>query len=157
MRPLGDNDDMDIEQHTSPFGTRAIHVAAVMAVAVAIALAAPGRADGNPEDAVADGILAAQHCDAEVGRGMGRWADCIRRQEDALAASTQAALGLHFQAWLTADQVARAGKPAASDLRAAHAHRVVQAIDGNVLTLHRLCTASGLDCDEVGERLGAVL
>jgi hypothetical protein len=143
--------------HKARFGNRASHVAALMAIAAAIALVAPGRTDGLPEDALADGIIAAQRCDAENEPGSQRWADCIRRQETGLAASVHASVGLHFQAWLTADRIARDGRPAASELGAAHAHRVVRALDENLLTLHRLCTASGLDCEALGERLAEAM
>jgi hypothetical protein len=151
------NEAMKTFDDNAGFGTRATHIAALMALAVLIGLAAPGRSDGTPEDAVAEGIVAAQHCEVELDRSVGRWADCIGRQEAALATSSQASAGLHFQAWLTADRVAQDGEPSATEHRAAHAHQLARALDDNLLTLHRLCTASGADCDAVGVRLAAVL
>jgi hypothetical protein len=148
---------MTNQTERSRYGNRATHIAALMAVAVVIALAAPGRTDGAPDDAVATGMVAARHCEPEVADGINRWADCIRKQEAAMAPSTHARLGVHFQAWLTADHAARGGKPAAFRFRDVHAHHVARALDENQLTLHRLCTAGGLDCDTVEQRLAEVL
>jgi hypothetical protein len=127
---------------------------ALLAVGVAIALLAPGRGDGLPEDAAAEGMAVAARCDADLERdGRARWAACIERQRAGLAADPVAAAGLHFHAWRIADRAAAAGAPDALPLRDAHRGPLAAALRDNLVSLHRLCSAAGEDCVAIAERL----
>jgi hypothetical protein len=129
-----------------------------VAVAVAVALISPGRGDGQPDDAVSEGIAVAARCDATLDAnaatgGTERWADCIDRQLRRLPADPVAVVGLHFHAWRIAERAVAAGAGRARALGDTHLRALSAALDGNLLSLHRLCAAAGADCRPIADRL----
>jgi hypothetical protein len=146
-------------------------------VAVAVALIAPGRDDGRPDDAVSEGIAVAARCDASfdapaadgTGRdpagaggaadgsgtsvGTDRWAACIDGQLRRFPAHPVAVAGLHFHAWQIAERAVASGTGRARALRDRHLLAVSKALNGNLISLHRLCAAAAADCGPIAERL----
>ncbi|HYF57642.1 MAG TPA: hypothetical protein VEA81_01650 [Burkholderiaceae bacterium] len=126
----------------------------LLALAATIALLAPGRLDGTPGDAAAEGIARAERC-GEPLRERAAWQRCIDAQLAALRADPLAAAGVRFHAWRVADRAAGGGHPEAAALRDAYARRLADDLRSNRLTLHRLCTAAGEPCEPIASRLDA--
>jgi hypothetical protein len=150
-------------------------------VAVAVALIAPGRDDGRPDDAVSEGIALAARCDASFDApaadgagsdpagagsatdgsgtlvGTDRWAACIDGQLRRFPADPVAVAGLHFHAWQIAERAVASGtgraRARARALRDRHLLAVSKALNGNLLSLHRLCAAAAANCGPIAERL----
>lgn len=158
----------------SEHGPAGLLVLAV-SVAVAVALIAPGRDDGRPDDAVSEGIAIAARCDASFDApgagsdpasagsaaaagsgttiGTDRWAACIDGQLRRFPADPVAVAGLHFHAWQIAERAVSSGTGRARALRDRHLLAVSKALSGNLLSLHRLCAAAAADCGPIADRL----
>jgi hypothetical protein len=136
-----------------PLRDRGAAAFVLLALAAAIALLAPGRSDGRPEDAAAEGIARAARCDPDLAAGARRWAACIERQRAGLAADPVAAAGLDFHAWRVAERATADGTPGAGPLRDAYRRPLAAALRDNLVSLHRLCTAAGTDCAPIESRL----
>jgi hypothetical protein len=147
--------------HIDPF-ERSPSVALLLVVAVAlaasVALIVPGRVDGHPFDAASEGIARAARCDAtfeaaDANDGPDRWADCIDRQLHRLPVDPVALAGLHFHAWRIAGPGVAAGTGRSRARRDVHRRLLSDALNRNLLSLHRLCAAAVADCRPIALRL----
>jgi len=123
---------------------------APLALAAAVALLAPSLGG----DALSDGIARAARCDPELPGSALRWAACIDRQLADLNAHPVAETGLRLHAWRFAGHAADQGVGGAADLRERHRQPIAEALRGNRISLHRLCSAAAApDCARFAERL----
>jgi hypothetical protein len=144
---------LPVDRRARPRRDHGAAALALLAVGATIALLAPGRSDGHPEDAVAEGVARAARCDTDLTGGSRRWAACIERQRAGLAADRLAAAGLDFHAWRIAERAAADGTPGAAPLRDAYRRPLAAALRDNLVSLHRLCAAAGADCAPIEARL----
>jgi hypothetical protein len=134
------------------FMTRSRSVAYQLLFALLLAAVLPAthaRADAR----VQAGFATAQSCENEVDDDLGSYEECINHAANTLRSKPHALLGLHFQAWLVADLIARQHGPRAAHVRRVQQRSMQQQSRATGVTLAQLCTLKNLRCAEIRARM----
>lgn len=98
--------------------------------------------------ALHQGFVAAQACEAEIDDDLDQYAECIRHLVDRSRTDENQRsgihLGIHFQAWLMADLAARQHSVGASKLRDAQRNFITALLSRQRLTLRQITVEKGL-------------
>jgi hypothetical protein len=102
--------------------------------------------------ALHQGFLAAQACEAEIDDDLDQYAECIRYLVDRFRRDENQRLGIHIQAWLMADLAARQHSVGAVKLRDTQRTLIIALLSRQRLTLKQIAAEKGLRWKEFSVR-----
>jgi hypothetical protein len=113
------------------------------------------RLSGATTEQLHRGFVAAQRCETEIDDDLSAYRSCIDHLIDRRAHSSQEKLGIHFQAWIMADLMARQHSDFAVGMRSDQLKkmRALQRITRT--TLRDLCAAKQVICGDISARVKA--
>jgi hypothetical protein len=115
----------------------------------------PSRLPAAVADDLKRGFVAAQQCEKELDDDLSAYRSCIDYLTDRRERVAREKLGIHFQAWIVADLMARQHSDFAATMRSEQQKRISALLRTTRLTLAQLCEAKDVACADIGSRMRA--
>lgn len=113
------------------------------------------RLSASVADDLKRGFVAAQRCEKELDDDLSAYRSCIDYLTDRREQVAREKLGIHFQAWIIADLMARQHGDFAATMRSEQLKKIDKLLRTTRLTLAQLCEAKGVACADIGARMKA--
>jgi hypothetical protein len=117
----------------------------------------PPRLSSGAIEELNRGFVAAQTCDKEIDDDLSAYRSCVDHLTDRRGRSAREKLGIHFQAWIVADLMARQHSDFAATMRSEQQKRIATLLRTTRLSLAQLCEAKNVACSDIGARMKAAL
>jgi hypothetical protein len=115
----------------------------------------PSRLPTAVADDLKRGFVAAQRCETEIDDDLSAYRSCIDYLTDRRERVAREKLGIHFQAWIVADLMARQHSDFAATMRSEQQKRIATLLRTTRLSLAQLCDAKAVPCADIGARMKA--
>ncbi|MGL5003737.1 MAG: hypothetical protein ACRDAM_12420 [Casimicrobium sp.] len=126
-----------------------------LACSFALGQTSSSRLSNTAIDELNRGFIAAQACEKEIDDDLSAYRSCIDHLADRRGRAAKEKLGIHFQAWIVADLMARQHSDFAATMRSEQQKKTTVLLRTTRINLTQLCEAKRVACTDIAARMKA--